>query len=200
MIKEFKKAIGYICPFCSTITAKEVNLFCFSDSSPTEFGCSNSVCSQIAVTIQPKKDKYSITVDCPICGEPHHFNIRKVTFWESEFFVLHCPETGFGILFIGTDERIKAEISQQEQLLSKFDDDEVTIGDELSNIFETVEHINEICKNDGIYCSCGSRNIGIEIDNDKITLTCRDCGKEKYVLTDFESLKKLLDASTIVLD
>lgn len=200
MIKEFKKAIGYICPFCSTITLKQVNLFCFSGNNSSEFACSNSACSQVAVTVLPKKDKYSITVDCPICGEPHHFNIRKVTFWESEFFVLHCPETGFGILFIGSDERIRAEINRQEQLLSKFDDDDVTIGSELSNIFETVEHINEICKTGGIYCSCGSRNIGIEIDNDKITLTCRDCGREKHILTDSQSLKELLDASTIVLD
>lgn len=200
MIKEFNKSIGYICPYCSTISVKNVNLFCFSGNSTAKFYCSNSACSREAVGILPKKDKYSITVDCPICGEPHNFNITKITFWKSDFFVLHCPETGFGILFIGSDERIKAEINRQEQLLSKFDEDDVTIGDELSNIFETVEHINEIAKQDGIYCSCGSRNIGIEIDNDKITLTCRDCGKEKHIMTDYNSLKALLDASTIVLD
>jgi len=200
MIKEFNKSIGYICPYCSTISVKDVNLFCFSTNSTATFYCNNDTCNQASVDVISKKDKYSITVNCPICGEPHHFNIRKITFWKSEFFVLHCPETGFGILFIGTNERIREEINKQEQLLSKFDEDDVTIGDELSNIFETVEHINEIAKQDGIYCSCTSRNIGIEIDNDKITLTCRDCGKQKYIKTDYESLKALLEASTIVLD
>ncbi len=200
MIKEFKKSIGYICPFCSTIVTKDVNLFDFSGQNASPFLCSKDDCRALSVSITPKKDKYSITVNCPICGEPHIFNIKKVTFWKSDFFVLHCPETGFGILFIGSSERIRSEINRQEELIAEFESEDVTIGDELSNIFDTVEHINELSKKDAIYCSCGSRNIAIEIDNDGITLSCKDCGKSKCVKTDMESLQTLLNASTIVLD
>lgn len=198
MIKEFKKSIGYICPDCSSIAVRDINLFDFSGSAPTELPCVNKKCSHTSVAISPKKDNYAITVHCPVCYENHHYNIRKITFWNSDFFVLHCPESGFGILFIGSDERIRDEISEQEKMMNELEED-FTVGEELSIIFEAVEHINALAKNDAIFCSCGSRNIAIEIDNDFITLFCRDCNTKRKVKTDKASLEDLLKMSTIVL-
>lgn len=198
MIKEFKKSIGYICPYCSTITIRNINLFDFSGSSSAEFLCSNGVCSRKNVSIFPKKDKYVISVDCPICGETHIYNIRKITFWHNDFFVLSCSESGFVVLFIGAEEKIKSEIAEQEKLINELEED-FTVSEELSIIFEAVEHINELAKNESISCSCGSRNIAIEIDNDFITLFCRDCGLKRKLRTDKASLEELLKMSTIVL-
>lgn len=198
MIKEFKKSVGYVCPHCSSITVRNINLFDFSGSGTTEFSCSDQMCGHRPVLLSAKKDKYAISVHCPICEEKHLYNIRKITFWHNDFFVLHCPESGFGILFIGDDKKIRAEIAEQEKLLNELEED-FTVGEELSIIFEAVEHINALAKNDNIFCSCGSRNIAIEIDNDKITLFCRDCNKKREIKTDKEALTNLLKLSTIVL-
>lgn len=198
MIKEFKKSIGYICPVCSAITVKNINLFDFSGSGSTEFCCINPECRHKSVTIAPKKDRYAISIHCPICDETHIYNIRKITFWQSDFFVLHCPESGFGVLFIGSEQRIKEEISEQEKLINELEED-FAVSEELSIIFEAVEHINALAKSDSIFCSCGSRNIAIEIYNDRITLFCRDCNMRKEIKTDKESLENLLKSSTLVL-
>ena len=198
MIKEFKKSIGYICPRCSSITVRGINLFDFSGNGASELLCANGKCAHAAVTVLPKKDKYAISVNCPICDEKHIYNIRKITLWHNDFFVLHCPESGFGILFIGAEKRIRDEIADQESLINELEED-FTVGEELSVIFEAVEHINQLAKNDNIFCSCGSRNIAIEIDNDYITLFCRDCNAKKKISTDKEALEDLLKMSTIVL-
>ena len=199
MIKEFKKSIGYICPHCSSITVRGINLFDFSGNGTSELLCANGKCAYPIVTVLPKKDKYAITAHCPICDEKHLYNIRKITFWHKDFFVLHCPESGFGVLFIGSEKQIHDEIAEQERLISSLEGD-YAVSEDLSIIFEAVEHINALAKEEKISCSCGSRNIAIEIDNDFITLFCRDCGAKEKIETSRESLEKLLKISTIVLD
>ncbi len=198
MIKEFKKSIGYICPCCSAITVRDVNLFDFSGTTSAEFLCTNSMCSDSNVRVSSKKDRYAISVNCPICGETHLYNIRKIAFWHNDFFVLRCSESGFGVLFIGSEKKIRSEIAEQEKLINELEED-FTVSEELSVIFEAVEHINELAKNNSISCSCGGRNIAIEIDNDFITLFCRDCGQKRKIKTDKASLEELLKISTIVL-
>ena len=198
MIKEFKKSLGYICPCCSAIAIWDKNLFDFSGEAPTVFTC-HSECNEECVTVTPKKDKYSIVINCPMCDEPHHFNVRKITFWQTKFFVLHCPETGIGILFLGDHDTVKKELDEQEQMFVKLSE-ECDVTRELTMIFEIVERINEIAKEEQVSCICGSHAISIEIDNEKISLKCRDCGKIKEIPSNEESLDKLLNASAIVLD
>ena len=198
MIKEFKKSIGYICPGCSQTVITEKNLFDFSGTSPAVFFCREE-CGEECVTITPKKDKYTILINCPMCDEAHMFNIKKITFWQSKFFVLHCPETGIGILFLGDRETVEKELYEQEQMFVKLSND-VDVTRELTMIFEIVERINEFAKEEKVTCSCGSHAISIEIDNEKITLKCRECGKIKDIPSTEESLDNLLNASAIVLD
>ena len=199
MIKEFKKSIGYICPYCSSIAIKEFNLFDFSGRDGTELLCANDACGEHCIAVTPKKDKYTIVIDCPLCDEPHTFNIQKITFWQSKFFVLHCPETGLGILFIGEHDAVKNEIERQEEMLVEMND-EYSISDELGIIFDEVERINELAKDGNVSCSCGSRAIAIEIDNENVSLYCRECGNKKDIPASREALNELLNASAIVLD
>ncbi len=198
MIKEFKKSIAYICPYCSSIAIRDINLFDFSGNTPTAFTCGGD-CFEQCITVTPKKDKYTISVNCPMCDDPHVFNIKKITFWQNKLLILHCPDTGIGILFIGDRDTVKAEIEQQEEMFIKMNE-EYAVSEELNMIFDTVERINELAKSGGVSCSCGSSAISIEIDSEKITLRCRDCARVKDIPAPEESLNLLLNASTIVLD
>ena len=198
MIKEFKKSMGYICPYCSTISIRDINLFDFSGNNTSDFSCAKE-CEEPCISLTPKKDKYTISVNCPMCDDPHTFNISKVTFWKNKFFVLTCPETGIGVLFIGENDKVREEINLQEEMFVKMNK-EFSISDELNMIFDTVERINELAKSGNVSCSCGSTAISIEIDNENITLRCRDCGKIKDFPSNEETLDVLLNTSAIVLD
>ncbi len=198
MIKEFKKSIAYICPYCSSISIRDINLFDFSGSDTTPFSCAKN-CDEDCITITPKKDKYTISINCPMCDDPHVFNIKKITFWKNNFFVLTCPDTGIGILFIGEYAKVKAEIERQEEMFVKMNE-EFSISEELNVIFNAVERINDLAKKGDISCSCGKSEISIEIDNENITLCCRNCGKSKDFPSNEDTLDMLLNTSAIVLD
>lgn len=198
MIKEFKKSLGYFCPECSASAISDKNLFDFSGKAPTVCSC-GSECGAECIGVTSKKDKYSIFVNCPVCEDTHIFNINKITFWQSESFVFHCPESGVAILFLGEHNSVQKELRKQEQMFISFSE-ECEVTRELTMIFEIVERINEIARDENVRCSCGSHAISIEIDNEKITLKCRDCGREKDIDQTEESLENLLNASAIVLD
>ena len=200
MIKEFKKSIGYICSSCSSIIIKDISLFDLGGNEKNVFRCTGgNTCSAVCFTISQKKDKYTISVDCPACGDQHLFNIRKATFWQSIFFVLDCPETGMGILFLGDREKIRNAIDTQEKNIMAMNDEYAICG-ELAMLFDAVEHINHLAKDQKVTCRCGSHDISIELDDTKITLLCRQCGCKLDIPTSENSLDKLLNTSTIVLD
>ncbi len=197
MIKEFKKSISYICPCCSSITVRDINLFDFSGSTPTSFLCGD--CGEPCISVASKKDKYAVSVNCPTCDMPHIFNIRKITFWQNRLFILSCPESGIGILFSGTRNEVKDEIEKQEKMFMDMND-EFASAHALNLLFNTVERINELAKDGDISCSCGSSEISIEIESEKITLRCRTCFRSKEIEATEEALDNLLNTSTIVLD
>lgn len=200
MIKEFKKSIGYICASCSSIIIKDISLFDLGGNGKSVFKCTaGSSCDTVCITMSQKNDKYAISIDCPACGEQHIFNIRKATFWQSDFFVMDCPETGMGILFLGDKEKIRAAIDTQEKNIMAMNDEYAICG-ELAMLFDAVEHINQLAKEQNVTCNCGSHDISIELDDTKITLLCRQCGNRLDIPTSEEALDKLLNTSTIVLD
>ena len=101
--------------------------------------------------------------------------------------------------FLLSENDVKKELEEQEAMFIKLSE-ECDVTRELTMIFEIVERINEIAKEEQVSCVCGSHAISIEIDNEKITLKCRDCGKVKDIPSNEESLEMLLNTSAIVLD
>lgn len=200
MIKEYKKNLGFVCPSCSSIVTKDVTIFDLPEKGKTDITCSGSLsCGSVCFTVHSKKDKYTISMDCAACGENHMFSVRKATFWQSDFFVLNCPETGIGVLFIGDENKVRKAIDEQEKSIMESDNPPI-MPRELTRLFESIEHISLLAKQKKVYCKCGSHEIDIELYDEKIDLKCRSCGHSKQIPTDTESLKQLLNTSAIVLD
>lgn len=201
MIKEFNTSISYVCPYCSSITVKDLNIFCLSSETPNIFLCEDeTACGAACICIEPKRNTYQITVTCPGCEDKHSYNINKVRFWQKgNPIVLNCPETGIGTIFIGNHDEIYSLVEKQETSIM-METEAYSVPEDLGIIFETVEAINNLSKNDLVYCNCGSHAISIGIDTESIILSCRSCGNSKIIPTNEAELKKLLNASAIVLD
>lgn len=200
MIREFKKTIGYICPSCALINIKTINLFDLSGKGKTEFCCdAENGCHAPCFSITPKNDKYAISVDCISCGGCHIFNIKKITFWQSSFFMFACPEAGDGVLFLGDEDKVRTAIEEQEAEIlppGKLP----PLPAQVLLLFEAIEHLSNLSNESKVSCCCGSHDINIELRNEGIVLCCRDCGITKIIPDDEEVLKQLLNTSAIVLD
>lgn len=201
MIKGFSTSISYVCPYCSSITVKDLNIFSLSSEAPNPQFCEDETgCGAMCVSIKPKKNTYEIIINCPVCEDRHSFNINKVRFWKKDKnIVLKCPESGIGILFIGDHDEIFRLITQQESSIL-LESGAYSIPDELNVVFQLVEQINNLSKKNLVRCSCGSHAISVGIDQGEILLNCRECGNIKSIPTTEEQLNQLLNASAIVLD
>lgn len=199
MIKEFNNSLGYYCPNCSSIVMKSVNLFDLSGKNSLELDCPNEICGEHCIRISQKKDKYAISVNCPMCDDTHIFNIHKSTFWQNGLFRLNCPETEIGIIFIGDPDKVRKEMDEQENTVLA-PDGGLDAYPEFGSIFVIFDRIITLANNNKISCSCGHRDISIEAAADNVTLRCPACGNNRIFRATPEDLNELLNTSAIVLD
>ena len=201
MITELEQNFLYYCPDCAAVSIKKVNAFMLSDKEAYHLCCSGKNCPEEPISIRHKKDGYEIIIDCPICAEPHTFNISQKTMWSKEFLILNCKNSGFGILFIGKNiKRLKMEYSAQNELIAGFlaENDEEFEGYDI--MFDMLEVLNDFELNHSIKCKCGEDNIKIKIGFACIELICLSCGNKKVFTADEDTLAQLEEESCILLD
>ena len=200
MITNLTTSMLYICPECSTSSLRTLSAFEIKKKEGLSLLCSNKNCQNDNVLILSSKDKYKIIVDCPICGEEHTFNLSQKTVWNKSFFILNCPQSGFGILFIGKDtELLKKEHNTQAEIIAGIVVNNDEIYDELDILFELVELINTYACENKIHCDCKSDNISISINTDSVSLKCKDCGKIATFGANIETLNRLSELSELIL-
>lgn len=198
MLVEYNKSIAYICPYCGRLTERDISLFDLPKNGAV-FSCSEKSCGAKVVTISSKKDKYIAEVLCTACGEKHRFTLKHSSFWRKELLVLTCPETTVDIMFIGEKERIEDELKKQNALYREAEA-EICANPEISIYFDIIREINNIAKNNKIVCAvCGSGDFDLELTDEGVLISCRDCSAQKIIPVSVDSLMELLETGTIVL-
>lgn len=175
-----------------------IQIFNFSGNQKYVLTCAE--CGEKCATIEQKRDKYKITVDCPICEMPHIFTPTFSKFWHSELMTYKCPDSGLEIYFQGTHRRVKEALDKQEELLADMEQQQQLMFDKEFLINEMIRYIEFLASSDAIMCTCGSLDIQINITDECITLICQDCGTEKIFYPNEKSLALLLSCNIIILD
>ena len=172
MIKQFNQSAAYICPVCSAVTCRHLNVFDFSGAKAVRLMCGVKRCGEEVGSIREEKDGYKISLDCPFCGYVHDFNLKKASFWKRDFFVLKCPVSDIELFIIGNIDLVKEEIKKQQRLLSEMaaDDEQMLV------LFDLMTVVNELSNNGRITCECGCDKVEIDIRDNKIVITCAKCG------------------------
>ena len=80
----------------------------------------------------------------------------------------------------GTIDLIAGIIAESDEEFEKFD-----------IIFEIVEVLNELAREDAINCSCGSNKICINLIEDNIELLCQECGIHSKLPANVDTLDML---------
>ena len=192
MISSFFQYFLYFCPECQEETKRKFTAFDFPINKDTKICCQSEDCNAEIIRIKALKDKYKIVMNCPICGQTHNFVITSKTMWEKDFFILNCPQSGFGILFVGKneDDIEKAFRSQNDIIAGLVSQDE---EDEIDLFFDIFDRMVEMSKQKAIICSCGCEEILINVSNDgKLIMKCKHCKKSIEFEVCEELLEKLL--------
>lgn len=200
MITNVDSSILYFCTDCPTVSYRTVSPFDLKKNEKLVLKCENNTCSCDIVTITYTNTKYKISVFCPICADEHIFYISPKTLWKKDFFILKCPESGFGVVFIGKDiKRLTDEYNSQNELIAGIVADNDADYDTLEILFEIIEKINAFSQDDSIRCKCNSRDIAININPDSVSLVCKSCNSSMTFPANEHFLKMLCRMNGITL-
>lgn len=196
MIENLNQTIAYICPECSAITEKKINVFEFSGNKVFNLFCGEKNCRLNAGCIAEYHGKYRISLPCTFCGEVHEIIINKSSFWKRDFFAFKCPNTDFDLFFIGNSKKIKAAVSRQEEIFSEAEEE---LMGEVPLIYDIMMRLQDLFEASLIVCSCGCADVFPEPDEKGIKLVCGKCGKQKIIPVTEEEYESLLDTMFIKL-
>lgn len=198
MLLNYNRTVAYICPDCSGINHKNIQIFNFSGNKKCELYCQYE-CDEKCVTISQKKDKYKIDVVCPICRTTHSFSMKSSTFWHSKFTSFKCPDSGIDIYFHGEAEMVDETLKKQEEFFSTLINENGDLFGTEILLAEILKYIQLLASEGAIGCACGSVDIQMEVCEDSITLQCMDCGAKKVIFPDEDSLTALINENEIYL-
>ena len=199
MIVKYERTAAYVCPFCSNLTKRQIGAFDLSLRDRTPLRCSTPGCREECAKISYKKDKYKITVECPVCGDAHAFAAQRVKFWNKRLLTYKCPISGIDIIFFGEEDAVGKAIAEHTpefaDIIPDYDDN----SEESEMLYEILDCVHELRDNDLISCVCRSHNISIQIINNCVVLVCERCGRVRVIETNEHNLAMLLNAEAIVI-
>lgn len=197
MLLNYNKAVAYICPECSGVSLDTIQIFNFSGKGKHSLVCAD--CSNECVTIEKKKDKYKIDIQCPICEYTHSYTLKASTFWNIDFISYKCPESDISIYFHGSRDNVAKALDEQEDFLSVKADEYQDICDGKILIREMLRYLQFLAEDNKVLCTCGSQDIDVRVDDESIALRCRSCGASKTFYSDEKSFISFMTSKRIIL-
>ncbi len=188
--------IAYRCPLCASGVKSYIGAFSLSGTMK-KLKCT---CGSELRIEKLDNGRFEISVPCLFCKVEHKFTVDENMLLNDGLFVYHCPYTSLELVFIGSDEKISAELDKTETILS---DVLKQMGiDNLSEfcneddfdrepcdpfIFDKVMFvIKDLMETDSISCLCEKGDFDVAVSDDHIKVFCRTCGAAKDIPTDSE--------------
>ena len=105
--------------------------------------------------------------------------------------------------FLGAETDVKKVVEKHQydiEALIK----EMGLDDYFNNplvVYELINHIHDMAENKKISCECGSLDINAGLSSDKIELTCKKCGRSRFLeARSQEDLAKIKELKFIVIE
>lgn len=201
MILDSARFVISICPECNEISKEKITVFNLSGGKGYTRACPDKECGERLWEMKEAQDKYRITVNCPACEEHHTYTMSKRNFWGKKYFAFNCPTWEIGILYFGDDEKfVESQMNAQSNSISEMLTDLMDYDEVFTVMYDIIGAINDIAKEGGVSCGCDNTDVTMVVEEDKVVLSCKNCGKKKTILPTEENVELLMETGTIVLD
>lgn len=176
MGKDEMRTFGYLCPQCGKPVLGTRSVFAL-EASDAEIECT---CGGSALRTEFDGLRYRLYVPCGICGEIHTAECTAEQITSGAGIGLSCPETKQFCCYFGPEGTVESRLQELQILVEKEKQAEPDSPEAFLDsviMYEVLSELKEIAaRPDGITCSCGSANYGMEIRRSFVDLVCRDCG------------------------
>ena len=178
--------VTYRCPECGSTVTSMVGIFALTaDMIRLKCPCGGS---ELEI-VYTKDKKIRLSVPCFLCPSPHSYLISASMFFDRELFALPCSYSGVDICFIGRQDKVADAVKESEkeliELLGDTSLEELTKNrgekTELSDpqVLEIVMYVIRDLADEGkVKCGCTdpTGDYDVEIFDDHLTVTCKECG------------------------
>lgn len=177
MHQDEMRTFGYICPKCGKPVMGTRSVFALEASNAVvECDCGGS-----ALKVEFDGMKYRIFVPCGLCGETHVAVCQPQQIVSGSGIGLSCAKTNQFCCYIGQEGTVEAHLRKLAIVAAKEKQHEKDETPEafLDNVimYEILSELKDIAaRPNGITCSCGSHQYGMDIRRSSVDLVCKDCG------------------------
>lgn len=218
--------VAYRCPDCGSGIMSAVGLFTLS-ADMLKLKCTCHA-SEMSIVYDRANSCVRLTIPCIFCDKPHTYNIKSSLFFSKELFALQCPYSDIDIGFVGEENNVKAALSKNElELIGLMEENGIESLDSLRTSDNTpftdpqlidiiLYIIKDIDAEGKIYCECHKNGrepipdyemereesaYDVEMTEDGIKITCRECGCFKIIPTDsLLAAQDFLNTDRIILE
>ena len=194
MVLEPKQTIiAYRCPSCGKGVVSAVGMFSLK-ADMLKLKCE---CGESAMTVtMSSDDRIRLNVPCIVCPNGHNYTVSKNIFFGRELFMLQCPYTDINLCFMGEYDNVCRELEKTElelldmlgeynlRALNTENDREMLTDPQIVDIIMFV--LRELDEEGKIECKCeaGEGDYEVEILEDCIRVSCKNCGAQQTIPTD----------------
>lgn len=194
-------AVALRCPVCGKIQYGDLSLFAVAASKSLQFSCE---CGEPILSISTRDGKsYTLQLECLMCEGRHLWHYSRREIWSNRLLRLVCEDTGLEVGFIGPLGQIKKSVRQQERSLSQLAED-IGLADYFENpqvVYEILECLQQLAGSGKLTCTCGNRQIEVNLFPERVELRCSSCGAVAVLSTGSgEDLERIIDKGEIRLE
>lgn len=169
------------CPKCGKVEFHNISLFNFSGKRELRIQC---VCGVEKFALGFKEGRFVINFSCALCDAPHVAYFSKKEFLSDWVKTLICPQTHQETGWIGPEDDVRQQAEAERngsgektgaaRILEQAGRDFFQDPDIMVRVLEAVHAAAEGGR---LACSCGQRNLRMDIFRDRLELDCADCGR-----------------------
>ncbi len=186
ILHENKTFLAYRCPHCGTGVIGLCGTFALGGGRLFRLRCA---CGESNMSVCETADhKIRLSVPCLLCRTDHHYVLSPSLFFGKELFLLNCTYSDLDICFIGTEEKIRAALSENEATLRRMFQDAglAALSRARTNtdpplpdteILDILRFLVRDLEEEGrIDCPCHNGDYEIAVSEEGISVRCRNCG------------------------
>ena len=186
VVSENKAYLAYRCPHCGCGVIGLVGSFALSGGRLYKLKCA---CGQSSLSITESSERtLRVSVPCLLCSSEHTYLVSPTLFYGRDLFLLNCSYSDLDICFIGTEEKVREALTQNEATLREmFADAGLSSLSRMAGekppalpdaeVLEIIRFLVRDLEDEGkIDCPCHNGEYELDLTEEGVLIVCRNCG------------------------
>lgn len=181
MLVASERTVALRCPLCGRFGVHRFTLFDFSRRREYRVNCECGFCKMVISA--PNGKEYALEIPCIVCETGHVLRLHRSEFWNSALHSLCCPEDRIPLGYLGQSDAVTATISGLTQNSSSIVNDE-GFDDYFRSpeiMYQVLTRLNELSDDGRICCSCGRKEIEVDVSPGSLELHCPSCNSTQTI-------------------